>query len=430
MGIINNIRHNKNAQTLLANFSYLSLIEVLGLLLPLVSYPYLIRVVGAEFYGIVIFAQAIVAYMVIVINFGFNVSATRRVSENRDNKQKLREIYSSVVYQKSAILALSLVVTVIFLNFTHFEYKFVVFGLFGLCLQEVLFPTWLYQGLEQMKFITIITFISKCSYLGLIFLVISEKTDYVYIPLLYSFGGILTSIASMMLLKYRFGITFVKVDFGRIKEDFFESLPFFASRLSAVVMERTNVLAIGAFFSYEMVAIYDLCTKVVSILKTPYSLVAQVVYPSVAKSKDLSLIRKILNPLVLSSIVLSIVVVIISRYIIIALGGPALIDAVPILQIMVWYVPIVGLSYLFGASVLVVAGYSREYNLSVVYSVLFYLVLMGCLIIIKQVNLYTMTLTFIIPELVVTVYRIMISYKYKLLNIDQKYVINKSKNAL
>ena len=85
---------------LLANFTYLSLLEVIGLLLPLISYPYLIRTVGANYYGIVVFAQAIIAYIIIVVNFGFNVSATRRVSESRDNLLKIKQIYSSVVYSK------------------------------------------------------------------------------------------------------------------------------------------------------------------------------------------------------------------------------------------------------------------------------------------------------------------------------------------
>lgn len=80
-----------------------------------------------------------------------------------------------------------------------------------------------------------------------------------------------------------------------MKEDFLESLPFFTSRLSAIVMERGNVLVIGTFFSYDMVAIYDLCAKIVSILKTPFSLVAQVIYPNVAKSKNMLLVKNLLR---------------------------------------------------------------------------------------------------------------------------------------
>lgn len=70
------------AKTLLGNFTYLSILEIIAILFPLLTYPYLIRVIGAEKYGIIVFSQAVMAYVIIVVNFGFNVSATRRVSEN------------------------------------------------------------------------------------------------------------------------------------------------------------------------------------------------------------------------------------------------------------------------------------------------------------------------------------------------------------
>ena len=90
-------------------------------------------------------------------------------------------------------------------------------------------------------------------------------------------------------------------------------------------------------------------------------------------------------------------------------------EAVSILRLMIWYVPIVGLSYLFGASVLVVNGYSKEYNLSVIYSVLFYLLLMSLFSLTKKINLYTMTFTFLLPEMFVAFYRIYVTQKYRLL---------------
>ena len=100
------LENNKTAKTLFANFTYLSILEIIGLLLPLISYPYVIRTVGADNYGVVVFCQAIIAYVVIIINFGYNVSATRKISENRTNVFKIREIYSSIVYQKLLIFAI------------------------------------------------------------------------------------------------------------------------------------------------------------------------------------------------------------------------------------------------------------------------------------------------------------------------------------
>ena len=398
------LENNKTAKTLFANFTYLSILEIIGLLLPLISYPYVIRTVGADNYGVVVFCQAIIAYVVIIINFGYNVSATRKISENRTNVFKIREIYSSIVYQKLLIFAICLVSGLFVLIFLKYDYS--------VCIQEVFFPTWLFQGLERMKFITIITFVAKCSCLILIFLFVHDKKDYACIPVLYSIGGFFTSVLSVIILKKKFDIYFVKVSKYRMKEDFLESLPFFTSRLSAIVMERGNVLVIGTFFSYDMVAIYDLCAKIVSILKTPFSLVAQVIYPNVAKSKNMLLVKKSIKIVLLFGAFVCLFVYLFAPNIILLLSDTSMLGAVSILKIMVLYVPIVGISYLFGASVLVVKGYSREYNLSVVYSVLLYILMLLSFISFSKVNLYTMALAFVAPELFVALYRICI-VKYK-----------------
>ena len=406
------LENNKTAKTLFANFTYLSILEIIGLLLPLISYPYVIRTVGADNYGVVVFCQAIIAYVVIIINFGYNVSATRKISENRTNVFKIREIYSSIVYQKLLIFAICLVSGLFVLIFLKYDYSVILLGFIGLCIQEVFFPTWLFQGLERMKFITIITFVAKCSCLILIFLFVHDKKDYACIPVLYSIGGFFTSVLSVIILKKKFDIYFVKVSKYRMKEDFLESLPFFTSRLSAIVMERGNVLVIGTFFSYDMVAIYDLCAKIVSILKTPFSLVAQVIYPNVAKSKHMLLVKKSIKIVLLFGAFVCLFVYLFAPNIILLLSDTSMLGAVSILKIMVLYVPIVGISYLFGASVLVVKGYSREYNLSVVYSVLLYILMLLSFISFSKVNLYTMALAFVAPELFVALYRICI-VKYK-----------------
>ena len=87
------IKINKN---LLNNFTNLSVLYILNLLIPFIIYPYLIRVLGAETYGLVIYAQAVVMYFVILISFGFNLSGVKLVSLYRENKEKLGEIISSI----------------------------------------------------------------------------------------------------------------------------------------------------------------------------------------------------------------------------------------------------------------------------------------------------------------------------------------------
>ena len=84
-------------RSLFSNFSNLSVLYSLNLLIPFIIYPYLIRVLGSETYGLVIYAQAIITYFVILIGFGFNLSGVKLVSKNRNNKQELGKIISSIL---------------------------------------------------------------------------------------------------------------------------------------------------------------------------------------------------------------------------------------------------------------------------------------------------------------------------------------------
>lgn len=407
----------ENTKTLLGNFTYLSILEIISILFPLLTYPYLIRVIGAQKYGIIVFSQAVMAYVIIIVNFGFNVSATRRVSENRDNIIRLKEIYSSITYLKLTIFLLSMIVLLGVLYLFKFDHVEVILLLLGLCLQEIFFPSWFFQGMEKMQFITIVSFISKLVFLLLIFVLVHHKTDYLIVPFLYSLGGCVTATSSIFILYKFFHIHFIRVSKTQMITDIKESIPFFASRISTVIMERSNVVVIGSFFSYELVSIYDLCSKVVTIMMTPYQLVAQVLYPNVARSKNMNIIRKAVKPVLGSGLCFSLLICLLSYYVVLLLGGEKMLDSVPILRLMVWYVPIVGMSSLFGASTLVVNNHSAEYNKSVVYSLLVYLCIIGVLLLMNRVNLYTMVMAYLIPELVVASYRIYITRKYNLLKI-------------
>lgn len=411
------ISQNDTAKTLFSNFTYLSLLKCLGLFLPLITYPLVIRTVGAEKYGMVVFAQAIISYITIFINFGFDVSATRKCSESRNDKNKLSILYSSVITLKSLLLVISILVALPVLLLTGYSGAILLLFFMGLSIQEIFFPIWFFQGMEEMKFITIFSFASQCLYVILILLFIRTESDYIFIPIFQSLGGILTSLCSSVIIRKRYKVRLTRVSLIHLKSDFKESVPFFASRFSSVLMDKTNVLVIGRFFSYEMVAIYDLCAKVVSIITMPFSLVAQVLYPNVAKTKNMGLVKKLVNPILGAGVLLSILTIVFSKYIVLFLGGEQMLPSIPIITIMIWYAPAAGIGYLFGASTLVVCGYSNHYNLSVIYSLVVYLALVGVLVILNSVNLYTMALSFLLPQVFVTLYRYSIIKKKQILSI-------------
>ena len=142
-------------KTILANFSYLSLLQVFAILFPLLTYPYLLRVIGLELYGVIIFAQSIINYVSLVINFGFNMSGARNVAIYKQDRARLSRIVTSIYWCKFILWLVCLVLYLSVISMVpFFEDHYWVYVLsFLLTFNELLLPIWFFQGIEKMKYV-------------------------------------------------------------------------------------------------------------------------------------------------------------------------------------------------------------------------------------------------------------------------------------
>ena len=193
------------------NSIWLTILQVVNTIIPLLTIPYITRVLGTEEYGFFSIALNWVLYFQVLVEFGFGLSGSRKVALLSDNdKKQLNEIYNNIISSRILLFIFSLLLLNIIAFVSHFSIRIYIsmLILFIIIIGTTFQLTWLFQGKQDMKFITIINVISRIISLFLIFtLVKSRKHLYLYC-LFYAFTLSLSSIISNVIAHKKYGLTF------------------------------------------------------------------------------------------------------------------------------------------------------------------------------------------------------------------------------
>jgi PST family polysaccharide transporter len=283
--IIDKIKNKEEYKRLFSNFISLSVLQAANYLLPLITLPYLVRVLGPEKYGLVSFAQAFVTYFMILTDYGFNLSATREISINRDNKKKVSEIFSSVMTIKAGLLIVSfMLMSIIVFSFGKFSRDWPIYYLtFGMVLGQFLFPVWFFQGMERMKYITVLNITAKLIFTVAIFVFVHHMEDFLYVPLLNTLGYLVAGVLSFFIIKKNFNISFNYQNFKTIKYYLIDGWTIFLSRVYLSLYTTTNVFLLGIFCGNLSVGYYTIVEKIVLAIGGVFEPINQVIYPYLAK---------------------------------------------------------------------------------------------------------------------------------------------------
>ena len=400
------------------NASYLSVFEIMRMVMPFIALPYLISTVGKDNYGTVVFVQSIIACFTLIINFGLDTSAVKDVAVHRDQKEQLDKIVSSVIIIKSLFLIISflLLVGILLVVPKLGAISQIFYFAFIACFADIFIPVWYFQGKEEMKILTIIRFFSIAFYTVSIFIFVRVETDYPYIALLQSISLVLSSAVSCYFVFGKDKIHFSIPQTAFMTKMLKESSPFFLSRVSLAINGYMAKIMSYFFLSGAAVASFDVAQKIIAGGMMPMQMFNQALYPNISKSQDKQMLHRGFRIIACITVCITIIILFVSDFGIRLLSGGEIQEA-GLLRILCIYLFLAGFSVFMGTSTLVAFGYQKPFNMSVIWSTVVLIICYSLMIITGNSSIYLYALTLVAAECMVFGYRFYYCHKYGLLSL-------------
>ena len=273
----------KRLKFFLANFFQLSFLKGISRILPLVTTPFLIRVIGMEKFGILEFAKAISFYFTIFVTYGFRYSATKHITLHKDDKNIIGQIVSSVYSIKMVIIFICILIMcllIVFVPKIRAESTYLL-GFFSVVVASSLFPTFAFQGLDKMRWLTSLNLVSKILFLTSLFIFIQSPSDAILFPIILAGVDMLRLIVALFVLYAYLKIPFKWPKWYIILQQIKEGIHIFLSQLAVMFYSRFPTIFLGFSGGPTLVAIYTLGDKITRITEGMLDPYMQSLYPIV-----------------------------------------------------------------------------------------------------------------------------------------------------
>jgi PST family polysaccharide transporter len=406
---------------LVKNFLALSTLQVINLVLPFITLPYLTRVLGVSNYGVVVMVYSIMQFLSVICDYGFNLSATKDISLFRNNISKVNTIFSSVLIIKSGLLTISLLILVILTTYVPAiaANKMAYLMGFGIVIGQTLTPVWLFQGMENMKYITLVNLVSKSLFTILIFVFIKSPENFIFIPLLYSVGFIIAGVLSLVFAYKEFGVSFYFPKSINVIEQFKNSTQYFYSRASVAIYTSSNNFVVGIILGEFYAGIFGVAEKLFTAMTVIYSPLSDAIYPYMVQKKDLKLFKKIFFTTITFNLLVSLITLFFATEIVCFVFGEGYEESALLLKYFCILALIIVPATFIGYPLLGAFGFEKYANYSVVIASVVHLIILICIS--SFLSIYSMVLLLIFTQIIVLSIRFIGVNKF----LKQKEFINK-----
>ena len=376
------------------NTFMLYLMSFAKLILPLLTMPYLTRVLSEDGYGLMSYVRSYMTYMQLFVDFGFILSSVKDIVKAGDDKKKIGTISGNTILAKAMLAVVAAVVMLVIclsVELLRENWLFVMLSFIGVA-TSILLLDFLFRGIEKMQYITLIFFITKTITTALTFALVRSDDQLLWIPILEILANVISAVISIVIIKrlgIRFSVTSVRDCLYMIKDSF----SYFLSNMATTAFSALNTLIIGIYITdLAQVAHWSLCLSMITAIQGLYAPICNGVYPHMIKEKSLKFIHKtmlLIMPLITLGCIFSFIIAKQALYLV---GDETYMVAAPVFRCMI---PILFFSFpaqLYGWPTLGAIGKVKETTISTVVSAVVQVVGLVVLIAIGRFNLITLAL--------------------------------------
>lgn len=282
-------------QDVINNYVFMTLLNFFNSFFALLIYPMVLPIIGVDSYGLYIFYNSIILFLLIFVNFGFDLLALKKITFNKDDKKNRQIVFFEVFWAKMYLLLLICSLTGVGLFFL--KDNIVNIWLFLAIFAQsfsVFLPTWYYQAMSNMKYFSVIQVLIKIITFFAIMFLINDNGDNVLFAIIMSLSLILTTVISFLMVVINEKFFFVFFNFGKLLDFYRESSAFFFNNLVIGLKDNGIVWYMGLIFGLREIAIYDLAQKVVSPLRTLFISINTAIFPRFIKEVEYGKIKKLI----------------------------------------------------------------------------------------------------------------------------------------
>lgn len=401
-----NIKNNKHGVIFSNTLSLVSL-QLVNYIVPFLLTPYLVRILTPNIFGVVSFGLSIVQIASIFTDYGFNLSATYSISQQKNNKESINYIIGAVILCKVCLLFLMIIFIFLYIKLEtkytnyHMYFYYLIFSIVGQTFQ----PIWFFQGIEKMKNITYYSIISKIIYFVLIFLLVKSQNDIIWVAKangISSCTGALVGLTIMIRLGY-----FPKwpgVEF--VKKTFIKSSDFFLSRASVAIYTSGSIFFLGIVSGPIQVSYFSCAEQLYRGCQAMLNPLSQVMFPYMTRTKNIVNFYKFLRIALLVCIIGSILGVLIGEWAIIKIYGIKLINSYSILVVFLLTLIITTPSIMVGYPLLGAFGLNKLVNRSVIIAGGFQILLLALCYLFRYTSGFNVAISIFLTETFVLVLRL------------------------